>query len=173
MIKKQISNKKELILALQSAIHGNDVGRILHRMHVVLFVLEFNSIEDASRIFHDPTRTIQDWIKKVAEQGMDGLHEKKRMGRPTRLSVAQKEILRNELSLSPRDMDEAYQQTGWEGKLLSDYIFKKWNITLEARQCQRLLHELGYTLQRPRPGTIGNLEEQEAFKKKPKASRKP
>lgn len=168
MIKKQIPNKNKLILNLQCAIHGNDQGRILHRMHVVLFVLEFNSIKEASRIFHDPIRTIQDWVKKLGEQGLEGLNEKKRIGRPARLSFEQKEILRKELSLSPRDIDEAYQQTDWEGKLLSDYIHKKWNITLEARQCQRLFHELGYTLQRPRPGTIGNKEEQEAFKKNQK-----
>jgi transposase len=39
----------------------------------------------------------------------------------------------------------------WYGKVLSHYIKKKYSITLQVRQCQRLFHKMGFSLKRARP----------------------
>lgn len=160
------SDKNELITLLQSAIHEDEKSRILHRMHVVLFMLETDNLLLASQVFHDPIRTIQHWVKKLREGGLQGLYEKERPGRPSRLTPDQEETLRKELLLPPKEVHPSYTQANWDGILLSHHIQRKWHISLQVRQCQRLFHKFGMTLQRPRVVSIGNQEDQEQFKKK-------
>ncbi|RPH75825.1 winged helix-turn-helix domain-containing protein [bacterium] len=46
----------------------------------------------------------------------------------------------------------------------------KFHINLKARRCQYLFHELGFTLQRPRPVADGDPVAQAEFKKNRKNS---
>lgn len=50
----------------------------------------------------------------------------------------------------------------WDGPSLSDYILKTYSVSLCVRQCQRLMHNLGFSLVRPQvfPGK-GTEDEQE------------
>jgi transposase len=46
-------------------------------------------------------------------------------------------------------------------------------VNLGVRQCQRLFHQLGFRLRKPRPVIArANPEEQQAFKKTPPAGQK-
>ncbi|WP_258188323.1 helix-turn-helix domain-containing protein [Candidatus Hakubella thermalkaliphila] len=64
----------------------------------------------------------------------------------------------------PRDLD--YDQNLWDGVLLSHHLQKHYGISLGVRQCQRLFHQLGFTLQRPRrQAHEADPLQQEAFKK--------
>ena len=59
----------------------------------------------------------------------------------------------------------------WDGNSLSDYINKTFNVELSVRQCQRLFHELGYSLIRPQsyPSKgFEDTEERQLFKKNEK-----
>ena len=48
----------------------------------------------------------------------------------------------------PREL--GYDFSNWEGKSVSEHIKTKFGVLLKVRQCQYLLHELGFSLQRPR-----------------------
>ena len=57
----------------------------------------------------------------------------------------------------------------WDGVSLSDFINKKYNVELGVRQCQRLLHKMGFSLIRPQPfPSKGNEDsyERKEFKEK-------
>jgi len=41
-------------------------------------------------------------------------------------------------------------QNLWDGPLLSYHLKEQYHISLSVRQCQRLFHKLGFTMQRPR-----------------------
>jgi transposase len=50
--------------------------------------------------------------------------------------------------------------------LLSHHLEERYAVSLSVRQCQRLFHKLGFTLQRPRrQAQEADLVQQEAFKK--------
>ena len=83
---------------------------------------------------------------------------------PTRLSTPQLERLRNNIRRSPREL--GYDQNLWDGVLLSHHLTKEYSISLSVRQCQRLFHGLGFSLQRPsRQPSEAKPELQNAFKK--------
>ena len=85
-------------------------------------------------------------------------------GRPSRLSASDRERLRSEIRRSPREL--GYDQNLWDGLLLSHHLEEQYAISLSVRQCQRLFHRLGFTLQRPRrQAHESDPLQQEAFKK--------
>ena len=56
----------------------------------------------------------------------------------------------------------------WDGPSLSAYINNRYHVSLSVRQCQRLFHELGYSLIRPQPYPSKGYEDTEdrnTFKK--------
>ncbi len=56
-----------------------------------------------------------------------------------------KENIKVVVTSDPND----FGYTVWDGPSLSDYIASQYDISLCVRQCQRLLHELGFSLIRP------------------------
>jgi transposase len=97
----------------------------------------------------DSPRTVAYWVSHFIEEGLAGLVELERPGRPPRLSEGQVK----EIDLVLRGSPSEYGLTGnlWDGKTLSAFIEEQWGLTLGVRQCQRLFRQLGFRLRKPRP----------------------
>jgi transposase len=159
-----IQDAETFIAAIQDELSKTREGRYFHRLAVVLHVLRGASAYEASRAFGFSSRTIEYWVKRLASNGLNGLWDGKHPGRPSRLSASQKQRLRKELQRSPRD--KGYDQNLWDGVLLSHHLEKTYSISLSVRQCQRLFHQMGFSLQRPRrQASEADPLQQEAFKK--------
>ena len=159
-----VPDAETFVAAIQDEISRTREGRYFHRLDVILYVLQGASPYDAARLFGHSPRTIEYWVHRLLSDGLAGLWEGNRTGRPGRLSATDLQKLRNELQRSPRDL--GYSQNLWDGVLLSHHLAKKYSISLSVRQCQRLFHKLGFSLQRPRrQPSEANSELQEAFKK--------
>ena len=62
--------------------------------------------------------------------------------------------------------DLGYDQSNWNGKLLSEHINKRFGVRLKVRRCQELFHEMGFSYKRPRKMAHGSSqEERDDFKK--------
>jgi len=159
-----VPDAETFITAIQDELSRTREGRYFHRLAVVLHILRGASAYEASRAFGFSSRAIEYWIKRLASNGLNGLWDGKHPGRPSRLSASQMQRLRKELRRSPRDMD--YNQNLWDGVLLSHHLEKNYSVSLSVRQCQRLFHQMGFSLQRPRrQPSEANHFQQEAFKK--------
>ncbi len=159
-----IPDAKTFIAAIQDEISRTREGRYFHRLHVVLYVLCGASSYTAARIYGDSPRAIEYWVHRLLSRGLAGLCEGDRPGCPNRLSPSDQERLRNEIRRSPREL--GYDQNLWDGLLLSHYLKEHYAVSLSVRQCQRLFHKLGFTLQRPRRQACeADPLRQEAFKK--------
>lgn len=88
-------------------------------------------------------------MHQYERDGLAGLTEGERSGRPTRLSEKQmKEIDR---VLRSRPSDAGMRVNLWDGKTLSAWIEKTYGLQLGVRQCQRLFRHLDFRLRKPRP----------------------
>lgn len=113
------------------------------------------------------TRSVQLWTNAFNEDGIEGIIIKSPPGRPSGLSEEQKEELKRDVATHPRGL--GYKFSNWEGKHVSEHIKKKFNVSLKVRRCQYLLHELGFSLQRPRHKfPKADPEQQEEFKREVK-----
>ncbi len=159
-----VPDAETFIAAIQDELLRTKEGRYFHRLAVVLYVLRGASAYDASRAFGFSSRTIEYWIKRLASNGLNGLWDGKHPGRPSRLSASQIQGLRKELRRYPRDL--GYDQNLWDGLLLSHHLEKNYAVSLSVRQCQRLFHQLGFSLQRPRrQASEADIVQQKVFKK--------
>ena len=159
-----VPDAETFIAAIQDELLRTKEGRYFHRLAVVLYVLRGASAYDASRAFGFSARAIEYWIKRLASNGLNGLWDGKHPGRPGRLSASQTQGLRKELRRYPRDL--GYDQNLWDGVLLSHHLEKNYGVSLSVRQCQRLFHQMGFSLQRPRrQASEANILNQESFKK--------
>ena len=159
-----IPDAETFIAAIQDEISGTREGRYYHRLHVVLHVLHGASSYEAARLYGDSPRSVEYWLQRLVSQGLAGLEEGDRPGRPGRVSPSEQQRLRSEIRRSPRDL--GYDQNLWDGVLLSHHLEERYAVSLSVRQCQRLFHQLGFTLQRPRrQAHEADPLQQEAFKK--------
>src|SRR5205807_3266995 len=79
-------------------------------------------------------------------RGLGGLVEGPRSGRPPRLSEAQLREVDRVLRQAPRDL--GLTGTLWDGKTLSAWIERRFQVRLRVRQCQRLFRQRGFRLRK-------------------------
>lgn len=96
----------------------------------------------------EPRRTVLHWVSMFEAQGLSGLTEAPRPGRPARLNGEQRQRLRQALHQEPAM--SGLSARAWDSKLLASYIAAQMQVTISVRHCQRLLQELGAPLFRAR-----------------------
>ncbi len=98
------------------------------------------------------------------DDGLSGLEDDDRDGRPRRLSEEQLDEISLALRLPPENF--GLNSNLWDGRTLASYITKFFDIDLGTRQCQRLFRELGFRYRKPRPMIAGLSDEvKDDFKK--------
>jgi transposase len=144
-----ISDSETMVLALQDEIRRSYEARYDHRLHAVLLVAQGVTCPEAATLLGDAPRTVQYWVRRFEEQGLAGLVDADRPGRPAKLSEQQLHHIGEALRKTPRDF--GLSTNLWDGKTLSAFIKKKFGIELGVRQCQRLFRQLEFRLRKPRP----------------------
>lgn len=130
-------------------LYKNEKNAKLKERYLALVLMhEFQNCTTVAELVKKSRTTIQSWVKAFNEGGIEAIVPNSPPGCPSRLSEEQKEELKKDILTHPRKL--GYEFSNWEGKSVSEHIKIKFGILLKVRQCQYLLHELGFTLQRPR-----------------------
>ena len=162
-----IENKKGIKTKIQGYFSGNEEAKFIHRLHGVLLLIEKDdeSCDSIGALFGNSPRTVSNWVRRVNETGdIECLRSKKQPGRPPRLSEEQRQELKAVIQEPPEKHGVSINI--WDGKSVSYYIEKQYNIVMKTRTCQRLFRQLGFTLKRARPVVARANEEKKAESKK-------
>jgi len=163
----QISDRENVIFILQDEIRRTYEARYDHRLHAILLVAQGMSSRQAAQLLGDSPRTVAYWVQRFETEGLAGLADADRPGRPPRL--AQNQLYQIEQALRKSPLEVGLSVNLWDGKALSAYIKQEFGIRLGVRQCQRLFRQLGFRLRKPR-SKIANSDpsKKEEFKKNSK-----
>ena len=116
------------VIGLQQEIQRSEESRYDHRLHGVLLVAQGMTCPEVARLLGDAPRSVEYWVHRFEEQGLGGLTEGERSGRPSRLNEKQiKEINR---VLRAKPSDAGMRVNLWDGKTLSAWIEKTYDIEL-------------------------------------------
>lgn len=126
---------------LQQELRRSAESRYGHRLHGVLLVAQGLSCSEVGRLLGDSVRTVQYWVRRFEQDGLVGLADAERSGRPRRLSDDQLRALPALLQQPPAAA--GLNARVWSGKLLAQFIERRWKTTLGPRQCQRLFRRFG------------------------------
>ena len=164
MRKLEIADPEIMRIAIQQEIVRSDESRYDHRLHGLLLVAGGQSCQQVAETFGENPRTVQRWVKRFEEHGLDGLREGERPGRPATLDAKQWVALGRDMRRTPAEFGHAAHL--WDGKLLSEHLRRHYGMTLGVRQCQRIFGQMGFRLRKPRPQVAqSDPERVAAFKK--------
>lgn len=136
-------------LVLQDEIRRSEEARYDHRLHAVLLVAKGMSCPKAAELLGDSERTLRFWVDWYRRDGLQGLIEDVRPGRPRRLTPDQIDRIGAVLRKTPEDV--GLHGAIWDGKSLAAFIHQEFKVDLSIRQCQRLFRQLDFRLRKPRP----------------------
>ncbi len=126
-----IRDAETVALGLQDEIRRSEESRYDHRLHGVLLVAKGMSCRQVSELLGDAPRTVAYWVRRFERNGLTGLTEEERAGRPRRLKDEHIQRIGEALRRQPVD----FGLTGnlWDGKTLSAYVIRQWDVNLGTR----------------------------------------
>ncbi len=140
-MRREISEPEKLFADLKREIAHTASTRYLHRLHCVWLVHKSGSCQRVAEWFGESRRTIERWVREYEEQGADGLLDRRKPGRPPRISNEMASTLIGELAMNPEH--HGYTANTWTGRLLKKHLHSSHEVDMSLRQCQRLLHRFG------------------------------
>ena len=113
-----------------------------------------------ARDLHRSRTWASDWLKRYREEGIQGLKNRSKSGRPPDISTEIVYQIQNELASSKQ---------GWTTKQVEDLIVRKTGIKYHYTHIYRLMHKWGFKQKVPRKVHVrtASNEEKEDFKKQP------
>ena len=101
------------------------------------------------------------WLKRFDKEGLEGLKDKPRSGRPPDVPKEKLSKIRSELSENP---------SGWKAKEIMNIIHRKTGVMYHEVHIYRLLHKWGFSPKVPRKRFVNTAsnEEKKQFKKRPR-----
>lgn len=136
-------------IAIQQEIARGEESRYDHRPHGLLLVAAGQSSREVAELFGENGTTVQRWVVRFEQGGLDALREGELAGRPRTLEAKDWRRLQGDLCKTPRDFGLA--ATLWDGLVLSEHLRRRYGVDLRERQCQRLFRHMGFRLRKPRP----------------------
>jgi transposase len=92
--------------------------------------------------------TINDWLRWYAREGIEGLRTEKPGRSEPKLKAEQRGELARLLDAGP--LAAGLETAMWTGKSVAAVILREFGVTYHPQSVPRLLHEMGYSVQRPR-----------------------
>lgn len=158
-----IADAPTMILGLQDEIRRSHESRYDHRLHGVLLVAQGYTCREVAQMLGDAARTVEYWVRNFERDGLAGLVEGERSGRPPRLD--EQKLAQIAVALRQPPTDAGLVGHLWDGKTLSAFVQRQYGVELGVRQAQRLFRQLGFRLRKPRPALAhADPERQEAHK---------
>jgi transposase len=119
------------------------------RMLAIALVMEGSDRTTAARSCGMERQTLRDWVHRYNAEGIAGLVDRPRPGRPPRLSPGQVKALVEVVEAGPEVAVDGVVR--WRCVDLQGVVAKRFRVALSERQVGRILNRQGYTRLKPRP----------------------
>jgi len=147
LLKLHPSTYKRLI-RLSKQAERDGAYRVAKRLQAVVLNSEGHSSGELARILKAPRSKVSEWLARYQTDGVEGLLEGQRSGRPARLSAPQRQRLADLLDSGPAayGLDSGV----WTSPMIAWVIEEEFGVRYHPGHVRKLLATLGFSLQRPR-----------------------
>ena len=142
------TKKIQKLVTLSKQALRDGAYRVATRLHAVVLNMEGKSAPEIADILKVHRSKVSIWLRNWQENGMDGILEGHRSGRPPAMSAAHRQDLADILDSGP----VAYGFTSgvWTSPMVARVIKEEFSITYNPAHVSRILHDIGFSVQRPR-----------------------
>jgi transposase len=122
--------------------------RLRTRAQMVLLSAEQRlKIPQVAAIVRESEATVGRWLKRYLAEGLNGLHDAPRPGRPSPMTEAYRSALLAAVRRRPRSLGLPFSL--WTLQRLVDYLAEKTSIRVSDETVRRALKHAGIVLSRP------------------------
>lgn len=136
------------LLRLRSEAEADGAYRVARRLHAVVLNGEGYTSGKVASVLKAPRSKVSEWLSNYETHGLEGLLEGYRSGRPARLNEAQRTALQDIIESGP--VAYGFDCGVWTSPRVRRVIEEEFNVEYHAGHVRKLLHELGFSVQRPR-----------------------
>lgn len=134
---------------LRKEAEQDGVYRVAKRIHAILLCAENEHTSgEIAHILKAPRSKVSFWLQRYEREGMEGLLEGHRTGRPCCLSPEQETQLTDIIDSGP----VAYGFLGgvWTSPMITRVIEDEFGLTYHPGHVRKILDRLGFSVQRPK-----------------------
>ena len=134
---------REQLLATAEQTPGAGLGL---KIAILVLLQEGYRPTFLAQLFGVSRMTLTRWVHRLNQEGVAGVREQPRPGRPTQLTSRIRRQLLSDLEHSPERC--GLPRAVWDGPTLVGHLRRRLGVQLHVRQAQNWLHRLGYRLTR-------------------------
>lgn len=136
------------LIRLSKEAEKDGAYRVAKRLRAVVLNSEGHTSGELAGILQSPRSKVSEWLQHYQTDGVDGLLEGYRSGRPAQLTEKQQQQLGDILDGGPA----AYGlDTGiWTSPMIAWVIEEEFGVQYHPGHVRKLLHAVGFSVQRPR-----------------------
>ena len=139
-------------------------GRVGSRLLALADALDGMGRGEAARAAGMDRRTLRDWVRRYNAEGVEGLRDRPRAGRPCRLDEGRQAALKALILRGPKLERDGC--VAWRARDLRDLVERRSGVRYRETGMLRLLHGLDLSWQKARPvHPEADPKAQERFKK--------
>lgn len=124
-----------------------EVGRVSERIRMVLLSDRRYSVPQIATIFECSEATVRGWLARFNAEGLTGLADRPRAGRPRKAAAAARETIRQQMEQSPAAAGYAFGF--WTVATLCHHLTHRLGVALSHAVVRQVLRALDYRWRRP------------------------
>lgn len=131
------------------AKHGRD-GRLVNRARMVLYSGEGKRLSEIARLLDTTPEVVSGWIRRYEAEGLDGLCDRPRSGRPAKADEAYESRLVGLVAALPAEVDSECPWGVWTVGRLAARMEHEGFRAVSDDTVRRALHRHRYAFLRPK-----------------------
>jgi transposase len=144
--RRRPSSKRLVRLSKEAERDG--AYRVARRLQAVMLNSEGQTSGELARILKAPRSKVSAWLQRYQTDGVDGLLEGYRSGRPSALTEMQQQQLEDILDSGP--VAYGLDNGIWTSPMIAWVIQEQFGVQYHPGHVRKLLHAWGFSVQRPR-----------------------
>jgi transposase len=125
-----------------------EIGMVSERIRMVLLSDRRYSVPQIASIFDCSEATVRQWLERFESEGVQGLRDRPRSGRPRKADTVAREVIRQQMETPPAAAGYIFGY--WTVVTLCSHLAYRLGLCLSRATVRRVLWALDYRWRRPR-----------------------
>jgi transposase len=125
-----------------------EVGRVSERIRIILLSNKGYTVPQIADIFECDQASVRNWIERFEAEGVRGLYDRPRCGRPHKADVVAQQMIRQTVQIPPSAL--GYIFGFWTVVTLCAHLVVSIRLQVSTATVRRALYRMGYRWCRPR-----------------------